>query len=203
MDAHDLSNKIKAGTAVEANGETLPNGEHLSTRLINSSDKMTFNCLNLSVQRSPPFPKRMTSKLMLPHLPTTHRLLMHRSLPALHLVPLLFQCSLLPSRIRIQIFINAVATQRHKLSAEELFTLAELAHSRLKCLMPFQQHISRSGLCDSPALTPGMLGYQPRDVKWVNEWTHLNPAGFENCNAGAPPAAPRVPYMMTQDTIQR
>ncbi len=100
-------------------------------------------------------------------------------------------------------FVNAIATQRHKLSAEELFMLAELAHGCLKCLMPFQNYISRSGLCDNPALTPGMPGYQPRDVKWVNEWTRLNPAGFENRNTGAPSAAPHVPYTITPDTICR
>lgn len=100
-------------------------------------------------------------------------------------------------------FINTIAAQRHRLSSEELFTLAELAHGCLKCLMPFQNHISCSGLCDSPAFTPGMPSYQPRNVKWVNEWTCLNPAGFKNHNANAPTAAARVPYTITQDTIHR
>ncbi len=57
--------------------------------------------------------------------------------------------------------------------------------------MPFQSHIARSGQCDNPAITPGMPNYQPRTVAWVNKWTRLNPAGFENRKVGVPNAPPR------------
>ncbi|KAK0196461.1 hypothetical protein F5146DRAFT_1129226 [Armillaria mellea] len=98
-------------------------------------------------------------------------------------------------------FVNAIVAQQHKLSSEKLFTLAKLTHGCLKCLMLFQNHISHSGLCDAPALMPGMQGYQPCNIKWVNEWSSLNPAGFKNRNAGAPAAPACVSYTITPDTI--
>ncbi len=195
-ETHELSNKIKAGTTKADDDETFAKWhslinktdqqirqndvcllELIRAKILSFSQSQTdfqSNAPSSSYQQFPPCPS--SSAAALPGFP-----------PAF--------VTQNPG------FVNAIAAQHYKLSAEELFMLVELTHGCLKCLMPFQNHISRSGLCDSPALVSGMPGYQPHDMKWVNEWIHLNPTGFKNWNAGAPSAAPCVPYTIMPDTI--
>ncbi|KAK0235655.1 hypothetical protein EDD85DRAFT_953486 [Armillaria nabsnona] len=197
-ETHELSNKIKAGTANNTNGETFAKWRLLVNKADEKIQENNVRLLEMVCSQLPGFSQTLPANEFQSNTPSSsyHTLPTASSFTAA-IVPL-FSPAFSNQNLN---FITAVAAQCHCLSSEELFTLAELAHGCLKCLMPFQNHISRSGLCDSPAVTPGMPSHQPCDVKWVNEWMCLNPAGFKNCNTGAPSAAARIPYTITQDTI--
>ncbi len=197
METHELSNKIKAGTAKADDDETFAKWHSLINKTDQQIRQNDVHLLELVHAKIPSFSQPQ------PDFQSNAPLSSYQQFPS-HPSSSTTSLPTFPPAFSTQNpgFVNAIAAQCHKLSTEELFTLVELMHGCLKCLMPFQNHISRSGLCDSLALVPGMPGYQPHDVKWVNEWTCLNPTGFKNQNAGAPSAAPCVPYTITPDTIR-
>lgn len=194
-EAHTLANLIKADTADPAKGETFAKWREL----VNATDEELWKndkrMLKLVCARFPgfnqqpdfqsntaaPFYMSSTSQSYSAPQPSTY-------LPAAT-YPAAYPSASLAGRPTAMMpafpttnsgFVNAINAQRHHLTQEELFTLAKLAHGCLKCLMPFQSHITRFGQCDSPAITPGMPDYQPCNVAWVNEWMCLNPGGFKN-----------------------